>query len=590
MKHRLFFLTMTISVLLCCINIQAQQYVQKASPDSLNTTTIGERNSVFCDAKTAKIVVTQSYESAEKVSLPVKEIITRLLQYAGIKSETINYDIVVSIDVLGGPIGKQYTGTISGLQYSGASIKGTVIFETTKGEKYREEFNGVLSPPAIITNKFYTPDDAPFMEAFRNALPSIMISSFYKIFGLTPLTYALKDELEDVRVAAVIALEIINDKRTVELLIDALKDQDSDVRQAAALALGNIKDSRAIEPLIAVLPDQNSDVGNAAAFALGKIKDDRALEPLIVAQTYLFVEEIAKGALNKINPNWRNTEAAKNAVPMLITALKNNDSRVRNAAAVVLANIKDKRAVEPLIEALTDDRGMTSNTYMVEWALNEIDPNWEKTEAARNAVPGLIIALKNPYLTQSVAKTLGRINDTTAVEPLISKLKVLTHSYAKIEIVYALGKLNDNRAIEALVSEIKNKDKFVRYAIVYTLGDFKDSRSVEPLINALLDDNDDVRKAAVEALDKIDPNWRNIQPAKNIVPELIVSLKENHGGPALFALIMLKNNSSIEPLIECLNDKDNRVRGAAQHALIEITGKNFGEDYKKWQKWWMKQK
>ncbi len=143
-------------------------------------------------------------------------------------------------------------------------------------------------------------------------------------------------------------IEKLKAKRDVEGLISALNyRRDHDVRIEAAIALGEIRDERAVEPLIEALKADWILVAKAA-WALGEIGDVRAVEPLIPAlEGELSTEATlpAKGALIKIGGA---------AVTGLIQALKNEDSNVRERAAEVLGEIGDKRAVEPLAEALQD--------------------------------------------------------------------------------------------------------------------------------------------------------------------------------------------------------------------------------------------
>jgi HEAT repeat protein len=159
-----------------------------------------------------------------------------------------------------------------------------------------------------------------------------------------PLILALKDEDPYVRSCVAEALGEIKDIRAVQPLIIALKDEDPRVRRQAVEALGGIKDSRAVEPLIAVLKaidPQDSHVNWLAVEALGVIKDSRAVEPLIglLMERNWFVQIFAREALEKIDPSWPNSEAAKRAVPVLINVLKDKDWNVRNNAAEALKKI-----------------------------------------------------------------------------------------------------------------------------------------------------------------------------------------------------------------------------------------------------------
>ena len=180
----------------------------------------------------------------------------------------------------------------------------------------------------------------------------------------------------------------------VEELIEELSDECPYVREAAAYALGNIGDPRAVEPLIEALRDEYWGVRKAAAVALGIIGDQRAVEPLIQAlrDEYWYVREAAAEALEKIEPEWYKTEAAKKQVPEFINALMDKDSGVRKAAAYALGNIGDQRAVEPLIRTLRDEYWYVREAAAE--ALEKIKPEWYKTEAAGRQVPEFIKTLE----------------------------------------------------------------------------------------------------------------------------------------------------------------------------------------------------
>ena len=219
------------------------------------------------------------------------------------------------------------------------------------------------------------------------------------IKGLIKALRYRKDE--GVRQAAAESLGKIKDRRAVEPLIAALKDESFSVRQAAAEALGKIKDRRAVEPLSAALKDAEGPVRLAAAESLGKIKDRRAVEPLSAAlkDAEWVVCIAAAQALDHLGWEPAQDEIAgwywmakrdwdkcvalgALAVEPLIAALKDQYSWARKAAAEALGEIKDPRAVEPLIAAL-ESSGMR----------------------------------------YSAAKALGKIGDARAVEPLIAALK-----------------------------------------------------------------------------------------------------------------------------------------------------------------------
>ncbi len=108
--------------------------------------------------------------------------------------------------------------------------------------------------------------------------------------------------------------------------------------------------------------------------------------------------------------------------------------------------------------------------------------------------------------------------------------------------------------VERLIQNLNSEYRDLRMSAVWTLRKVKDSRALEALINALKHKDLLVRAKAAEALGEI------------------------------------KNPKAVEPLIAILTDEEETVREFAAKALGDITGKDFGQDYDKWQKWWVQNK
>lgn len=105
----------------------------------------------------------------------------------------------------------------------------------------------------------------------------------------------------------------------------------------------------------------------------------------------------------------------------LIKALgyqKGKDSKdIRSAATEALGEMKDRRAVEPLITALLHD--------------------------------------DHPHVREGAARALGKLGDVRAVEPLLVKLKdAEDYDYVRASVAEALGALGDTRAVEPLVATL----------------------------------------------------------------------------------------------------------------------------------------
>jgi len=239
---------------------------------------------------------------------------------------------------------------------------------------------------------------------------------------------------------------------------------------------------------------------------LYKMGHKRDVKGLIKALTYKGENYIGIHREAGKTLNWL-SEEDESVIKLLIRALKNKDRSVRNAATETLCEIGDVRAVVPLIQALEDepkywDEHMYEEhanmyvPYRVAMFLGDIRDS--------RAIEPLIRALK--YRVSSVrweaAFALGKIGDLRAVEPLIQALEDVVEN-VRWKAAWALGKIGDVRAVEPLIQALKDRDEYVRKYAAQALGEIKDSRSVEPLIKALKDEDSNVRKAAQEALDKI---------------------------------------------------------------------------------------
>lgn len=256
--------------------------------------------------------------------------------------------------------------------------------------------------------------------------------------AVEPLLAALQDEDSDMRLHVTEALGAIGDARAVAPLIIALRDEDSDLQWYAAEALGAIGDARAVEPLIMVLRDQGYDMRWSAAEALGAIGDVRAVEPLLSALRHgalrhedNYMDSLVEVALRKIGAS---------AVDPLITALRDEISRVRSVAAAILGGTRDARAVEPLVAALRD----------------------EDSRVRGNA-----------------ARALGEIGDAQAVEPLITALRD-KRRYVDRDAADALGKIGVP-AMKQLIAALRDQNSDVRGGAAEALGVVCDARALDEL-------------------------------------------------------------------------------------------------------------
>lgn len=186
---------------------------------------------------------------------------------------------------------------------------------------------------------------------------------------------------------------------------------------------------------------------------------------------------------------------AEKVEPLIVALRENSNTIVRYEAAIALGEIGDKRAVEPLIVALGDEKDKVRRVAAI--ALGEIGD--------KRAVMPLITALeeelkrakdKRWHFLRNAARLLGQIGDNRAVEVLIVLLKMnkigdeyfngtekLMNSVAAI----ALGNIGDERAVEPLIASIKEEGQLRQSAdsscfAAEALGKIKNPKSVESLI------------------------------------------------------------------------------------------------------------
>ncbi|MFQ5953128.1 MAG: HEAT repeat domain-containing protein, partial [Candidatus Omnitrophota bacterium] len=170
------------------------------------------------------------------------------------------------------------------------------------------------------------------------------------------LTILAKDEDPDIRCAAAEALGKIDDPRTMNQLAESMsKDKDPPVRKAAAEALAGICSHIKFAPLvqkkivpayISALNDPDKDVRGIAAESLSSTAKPANLVT-IFGQNYQEALQghtlIANGEINNVNAG---------GVPALVSALRDNEESVRDAAKERLGEFTFSEVGPHLVRAL----------------------------------------------------------------------------------------------------------------------------------------------------------------------------------------------------------------------------------------------
>ncbi len=247
----------------------------------------------------------------------------------------------------------------------------------------------------------------PLIAELKNAKPDFRrlaaeaLGSIQDPRAIAPLAATLNDSEPAVWLTAARALK-------------ELKYQPATPQESAALwiAAGNWAEAAkiggpAVEPLIAVLSGSKREMHAPAAEALGAVKDPRAAAPLIAALDPIDgIPEAARPALLKIGPK---------AVEPLIAALKDGKIRGIEDVAGLLGEIHDVRAVEPLIAALKQHAWPVSDPAQVALAklgTAAVDPLLALLEDAHPLVRrDAILALGEIKDVRAVAPLLAALSD-----------------------------------------------------------------------------------------------------------------------------------------------------------------------------------
>ncbi len=284
-----------------------------------------------------------------------------------------------------------------------------------------------------------------------------------------------------------------------------------------------------------------------------KLKEKGDIEGLIEAAGHISVGvfEPARNALQDIIDESEAAGDVETITKIYQAAKAHSVSPVSAGAVISLAKIKDKRAVEPLIETLRDP-----------WCPSDV--------TAGEIIPAL-----------------GDINDERAVKPLI---EVFSREYVYFDpqrdssyflrdlALEALAKMKE-KAVGPLIEALIHPEDWnigddstvwnVRRYAARALRENKDKSMVEPLIRFLKDreSNEKLRHKLYEGLSETDIMIYNGKTKDEIAAELLGQLHRD----IINALGETKDERVVKLLIEILGkEEDIELRRASVYTLGEI--------------------
>lgn len=339
--------------------------------------------------------------------------------------------------------------------------------------------------------------------------------------AVEPLLELLNHEEASTQGVAAWALGAIGDERAFDPLLGLLGDETASVRGNAAWALGELADERAIDPLLAQLADGSPEVRAKCAWALGNLGEltgeTRMVKPLIGLLTdfaeaptqaaHIFVSQYAAEALTQIGTDeahaavedWRPIarekllpyrvqdglrglrhrdlqtrkqaiqyllELDKAAVPALLDALRDDNTRLRQGAAQTLGLLGDESALHPLLMALADpDPGVWSQATA---ALSKLAQSPE-------ALAALELALRSQErrVQQGAAIALWRSQRTEDAFPILLQSVQDDELVVRGSAITSLWQQPDERAVATLQIQLQQEEGMMaRYVLqaLQTIG------------------------------------------------------------------------------------------------------------------------
>lgn len=127
--------------------------------------------------------------------------------------------------------------------------------------------------------------------------------------------------------------------------------------------------------------------------------------------------------------------------------LKSRDPAIRIDAARALGEARDPRTISALVTALRRDRDGDVRAAVEEALVNIGSP-------ALNSLKPLLKD-QSWRVRRRAVRTIGRIKDPVAIDPLIQAIKTDDDCYVKKFAARSLGEIKDDRAVEYLCNALK---------------------------------------------------------------------------------------------------------------------------------------
>ncbi|MFW9997476.1 MAG: HEAT repeat domain-containing protein, partial [Candidatus Odinarchaeota archaeon] len=346
------------------------------------------------------------------------------------------------------------------------------------------------------------------------------------------------------------SLEEINCDRIIVALLDALQKKAYNIRKQVVKTLGRIGSSEAVEVLKITLRDEEKGIRKETIETLKKIDREK-------------INEILKEALQDSDNDIRLSVAEffskkgdDKAISALKEALDNVDNNIRRRAVEILKLFDNIEIIPVLKKALNDpDHGVRQRAVEALGLLGDT-----------TIIPILkeILRDKNSNVRGNAVEALGLLGDTTIIPILKEALNDPDHG-VRWRAIEALGSLDNGDAVLALKDALHSTDNSIRRKTLETLGALSSAEAVVVLKEVIYDEKIDNQREIIETLGKTDSD-----EVLELLEELLCSENEDFRWMAAIALGKKGYSKVVSVLKEALHKGDEDIRLAVTVALGRI--------------------
>jgi cyclophilin family peptidyl-prolyl cis-trans isomerase/HEAT repeat protein len=448
--------------------------------------------------------------------------------------------------------------------------------------------------PDVKLSSFFKSNDANIRS--RAILAAGRIGNPGILPALQPL---LKDPIADVRTELAFALGQIHSRKGLPLAIALLKDPDENIKRLAIESLGKIGALESVSEITPFLDHQQQAIREQAALALALIKDRNTTQLLIdkakkedpaqwsyVYALYRLADRRAIPVLHEVlaNPSQSPSSGDPSSILFALKALWALKEPLNDAEYKSLLQHSDQRIRQNALDvAAAAGKNNVCNAIQNAMATADINTRSKSVEAMGTLGCGTIDEkfklLSDPDVTiRAAAIQLIQKQEKDELLPIFQHAVSDDSWIVRAQAARAIPGMGRDYALLLLEKLMADQDSAVRLAAIESLGEYmpQSAEMLEPLLKSA---DFTIRATAADILSKSgDPKY---------IPMLIDAYAmssdpaEIEGRTSILdALALYHDSRVVSALTAALKDPEYTVRQKAIEALKKVNGNELFQDGK----------